>query len=256
MKAVRLDVYLTENGLCKSRTAAQELIKAGGVSVNGAPCTKPSAQVAQGDEIALTAAPARYVGRGGLKLEAALEGEPRHNVRGAVCVDIGASTGGFTDCLLQHGAALVFAVDVGTGQLDEGLRADGRVISLEKTDIRGFSFEGLPQELRGRLPAGFCGADFVCTDVSFISLRLILPHMYRLLRAGGEAVALIKPQFEAGRSALGKKGVISDPKVRERTAAQITQFAQECGFEVILRQDSPIAGGDGNREYLLSLCRR
>ena len=253
---MRLDIYLTENGMCKSRTAAQELIKSGGVSVNGLPCTKPAAQVEEGGTVTLTAAPARYVGRGGLKLEAVLEGEPHHDVRGAVCVDIGASTGGFTDCLLQHGAALVFAVDVGTGQLDEGLRADDRVISLEKTDIRDFSFERLPQELRERLPEGFAGADFVCTDVSFISLRLILPHIYRLLRAGGEAVVLIKPQFEAGRAALGKKGVVSDPRIRERTAVQITQFAQECGFDVICRQDSPITGGDGNHEYLLSLGKR
>lgn len=253
---MRLDVYLVENGICKSRTAAQDLIKAGGVAINGAVCEKPSAQIAPQDEVALIGAKPRYVGRGGLKLEAALESSPHHNVNGAVCVDIGASTGGFTDCLLQHGAALVFAVDVGTGQLDERLCEDERVVSLEKTDIRDFDFNALPKEIAARLPQNFAGADFVCTDVSFISLRLILPHIYRLLKTNAEAVALIKPQFEAGRAALNKKGVVSDPKIRERTAQQIEQFARECGFDVILRQDSPITGGEGNHEYLLSLRRR
>lgn len=250
---MRLDVYLAENGICKSRTAAQELIKSGSVALNGKICTKPSTQTEESDDIALVGEKQRYVGRGGIKLERALENVPFHNVKGAVCVDIGASTGGFTDCLLQHGAKLVLAVDVGTGQLDKQLCADTRVVSLEKTDIRGFDFSELSDSLRARLPQGFSGADFVCTDVSFISLSLILPHIYRLLKAGGEAVALIKPQFEAGRAALNKKGVVSDPRVREQTAQQIERFAQECGFEVILRQDSPIKGGDGNHEYLLSL---
>lgn len=253
---MRLDLYLAQNGFAKSRTAALALIRSGCIALNNTPCTKPSTIVPQNSIITIIGEQPRYVSRGGLKLEHALNSAPHHNVQNAICVDIGASTGGFTDCLLQHGAALVLAVDVGTAQLDSTLRADNRVISLEKTDIRDFDYEQLPPGCKSRLPCNFTAADFVCTDVSFISLRLILPHIHRLLRSGGEAVALIKPQFEAGRSALNKKGIVTDAKVRERTAQQIEQFARECGFEIILRQESPIKGGEGNVEYLLSLRRR
>ncbi|MGN1340639.1 MAG: TlyA family RNA methyltransferase [Oscillospiraceae bacterium] len=232
---MRLDIYLTEKSLCKSRTAAQALIKSGGVSVDGKPCTKPSAEVDDAHRVEITGEQLRYVGRGGLKLEAAVE-HFSIDLAGAECIDIGASTGGFTDCMLQHGAAKVYAVDVGTDQLADTLRADPRVISLEKTDIRTAE---LPQ------------ADFIGTDVSFISLKLILPHIHRLLKSGGSAVALIKPQFEAGKSALNKNGIVRDERVRLKIRDEIAQFAADCGFEVAGCEQSPITGGDGNVEYLM-----
>ncbi len=232
---MRLDTYLAENNLCKSRTAAQSLIRSGGVSVNGKPCSKPSAEVGEGDTVEVTGEQLRYVGRGGLKLEAALE-RFGLDITGAECVDIGSSTGGFTDCMLQHGAAKVWAVDVGRDQLDGKLRSDPRVVSMEQTDIRDAE---LPQ------------VDFIGTDVSFISLRLILPHIFRLLKSGGRAVALIKPQFEAGRSNLSKKGIVRDEKVRLKVRDEIAAFAEECGLTVVGTEVSPITGGDGNTEYLM-----
>ena len=234
---MRLDVYLTEKNLCKSRTAAQALIKTGGVSVDGKPCGKPSAEVDESSRVDITGEQLRYVGRGGLKLEAALE-RFGIDLTGADCIDIGASTGGFTDCMLQHGAARVFAVDVGIDQLADSLRADPRVVSMEKTDIRTAE---LPQ------------ADFIGTDVSFISLKLILPHIHRLLKSGGTAVALIKPQFEAGKSALNKNGIVRDERVRLKIRDELAGFAAGCGFEVSGSEQSPITGGDGNVEYLMYL---
>ena len=237
---MRLDIYLTEKSLCKSRTAAQSLIKSGGVFLNGKPCAKPSQEVSDDDSVEVTGEQLRYVGRGGLKLEAALE-RFGLDISGAECVDIGSSTGGFTDCMLQHGAAKVWAVDVGRDQLDGKLRSDPRVVSMEQTDIRDAE---LPQ------------VDFIGTDVSFISLRLILPHIFRLLKAGGRAVALIKPQFEAGRANLSKKGIVRDEKVRLRVRDDIAGFAEECGLTVVGTEVSPITGGDGNTEYLMYVVKR
>lgn len=236
---MRLDVYLTDNRLCKSRTAAQALIKSGGVSLNGKPCAKPSQEVGEGDSVEIIGEQLRYVGRGGLKLEYALE----HfgiNLTGRQCIDIGSSTGGFTDCMLQHGAACVYAVDVGKDQLDDSLRQDSRVFSMEQTDIRTAQ---LPQ------------ADFIGTDVSFISLRLVLPHIFRLLKSGGTAVTLIKPQFEAGRQNLSKNGIVRDEKVRLRIRDDMAHFAEECGFRVSGVCPSPITGGDGNVEYLMCITK-
>lgn len=236
---MRLDVYLTDNRLCKSRTAAQALIKSGGVSLNGKPCAKPSQEVGEGDSVEITGEQLRYVGRGGLKLEYALE----HfgiNLKGSQSIDIGSSTGGFTDCMLQHGAAVVYAVDVGKDQLDDSLRQDSRVFSMEQTDIRTAQ---LPQ------------ADFIGTDVSFISLRLVLPHIFRLLKSGGTAVTLIKPQFEAGRQNLSKNGIVRDEKVRLRIRDDMAHFAEECGFRVSGVCPSPITGGDGNVEYLMCITK-
>lgn len=235
---MRLDVYLTENGLCKSRTAAQSLIKSGGVSVDGKPCGKPAYDVADGAAVEITGEQLRYVGRGGLKLEGAIEAFGIE-LSGLVCLDIGASTGGFTDCMLQNGAEKVYAVDVGTDQLDGRLRADNRVIVMEQTDIRTAQ---LPQQV-----------DFVGTDVSFISLKQVLPHIDRLLKSGGSAVTLIKPQFEAGRAALNKKGIVKDEKIRRRVVEDIVEFSQQCGFTAVGTAESPIQGGDGNTEYLLYL---
>lgn len=236
---MRLDVYLAGRGIAESRTAAKSLINIGGVTVNGK-LAKPSLEVTDADNIELNELMLpKYVGRGALKLEGALE---RWDIRldGMTCVDIGASTGGFTDCMLQHGAARVYAVDVGSGQLHERLRADERVISLENTDIRGFE-----------LPPEVPFADFIGTDVSFISLRLVLPHIYRLLGDGKRAVALIKPQFEAGRANLSKKGIVRSESVRKQVVEDISAFAAGCGFSVLGTEQSPVTGGDGNVEYLM-----
>ena len=238
---MRLDVYLTENKICKSRAAAQSLIKNGGVTLNGKAVTKNSIEVSENDIVSvIEQKQLKYVGRGGLKLERALE-LWRFDLNGALCVDIGASTGGFTDCMLQNGARKVYAVDVGRDQLDGKLRADSRVVSLEQTDIRDFS---LPENEQ---------ADFIGTDVSFISLKMIFPHIYRLLKSGGYAVTLIKPQFEVGRKNLSKKGIVRDEKVRLSIVENIKNCALQCGFEIIGTEVSPITGGDGNTEYLLAL---
>ncbi len=243
---MRLDVYLTEKGMCPSRTAAKNLINIGGVTVNGKPALKVSLEVADTDDIGLVGIKLpKYVGRGGQKLEEALR-VWGISLEGLLCVDIGASTGGFTDCMLQSGAARVFAVDVGRGQLHERLRNDSRVASLEQTDIRDFEISEYGVE----------AADFIGTDVSFISLRLILPHIYRLLRNGGKAVALIKPQFEAGRENLSKNGIVRSESVRLKCVENIRKFAEQCGFDVIGVTQSPIIGGSGNTEYLMGLDKK
>lgn len=240
---MRLDMYLTEKGMCRSRSAAQQLINLGGVTVNGKTAMKNSLEIADSDEVGIVEFMLpKYVGRGGRKLERALE-LWSIDLCGKNCLDIGSSTGGFTDCMLQSGAARVFAVDVGSGQLDEKLRADKRVISLEHTDIRDFSFDGFD----------ISAAEFIGTDVSFISLKLILPHIYRLLAEDGIAVALIKPQFEAGRGSLSKKGIVRSETVRLGCVEEIKRFAEQCGFAIIGTSVSPITGGDGNVEYLLGL---
>lgn len=238
----RLDVILTEKGLAKSRTAAQALIREGSVTVGGKTVLKPSElfdderdDFAVASDTALT----RYVGRGGLKLETAID----HfgiDLNDAVCLDIGASTGGFTDCMLQHGAKRVYAVDVGKSQLDEKLRTDSRVISLEELNIRNAGSSDIPEKV-----------DFISIDVSFISLKLILPVIGRFSAVNARCTALIKPQFELGKKKLGKSGVVSDPRQREKVRTEITAFAESLGFEVIGTVPSAIAGGDGNIEYLM-----
>lgn len=243
---MRLDVYLTEKGMCPSRTAAKNLINIGGVTVNGKPAVKVSLEVSDTDDIGLVDIMLpKYVGRGGQKLEEALRVWDI-SLEGLVCVDIGASTGGFTDCMLQSGALKVFAVDVGRDQLHERLRNDSRVVSLEQTDIRDFEISEFGVE----------AADFIGTDVSFISLRLILPHIFRLLKDGGKAVALIKPQFEAGRENLSKNGIVRSESVRLKCVENIRKFAEECGFDIIGITQSPILGGSGNTEYLLGLDKK
>lgn len=237
----RLDVYLSDNNIVKSRSLAATLIKQGSVKVNGRICTKPSFTVGDGDDVKIIGELPKYVGRGGLKLEKALA-HYRLHLDGAVCIDIGASTGGFTDCMLQNGAAKVYSVDVGTDQLDEKLRNDSRVISMEKTDIRNCV---------GTLPQ----VDFISIDVSFISLKLVLPSAFALLKDGGECVALIKPQFEAGKAHLSKNGIVRDTKVHKKVCDDIAEFASAVGFERSEIIPSPITGGDGNTEYLIYLKR-
>lgn len=237
----RLDVYLSDNNIVKSRSLAATLIKQGSVEVNGRICTKPSFTVDDGDNVKIIGELPKYVGRGGLKLEKALA-HYRLHLDGTVCIDIGASTGGFTDCMLQNGAAKVYSVDVGTDQLDEKLRNDSRVISMEKTDIRNCV---------GTLPQ----VDFISIDVSFISLKLVLPSAFALLKDGGECVALIKPQFEAGKAHLSKNGIVRDTKVHKKVCDNIAEFASAVGFERSEIIPSPITGGDGNTEYLIYLKR-
>ena len=219
----------------------RDRIKQGSVEVNGRICTKPSFTVGDGDNVKIIGELPKYVGRGGLKLEKALA-HYRLHLDGTVCIDIGASTGGFTDCMLQNGAAKVYSVDVGTDQLDEKLRNDSRVISMEKTDIRNCV---------GTLPQ----VDFISIDVSFISLKLVLPSAFALLKDGGECVALIKPQFEAGKAHLSKNGIVRDTKVHKKVCDNIAEFASAVGFERSEIIPSPITGGDGNTEYLIYLKR-
>ncbi len=238
----RLDILLTEKGLAKSRTAAARLIKEGSVTVDGATAEKPSEQFEDTAVIAVSADSAltRYVGRGGLKLETAIE-EFGISPLGCVCLDIGASTGGFTDCMLQNGAARVYAVDVGTAQLDPKLRADSRVISLENTDIRSADETVIPEKV-----------SFITADVSFISLKAVLPEIKRFAADGAVCCVLIKPQFELGKTKIGKSGVVRDPKLHDKVVKEITEFAAALGFTHIRTVPSKITGGDGNREFLMS----
>ena len=238
----RLDVLLVKKGLAPSREKAKAVIMAGSVYVDGQKEDKAgsvfdeeSAQI----EVRGHALP--YVSRGGLKLEKALKVFPI-TLTDKICMDIGASTGGFTDCMLQNGAAKVYSVDVGYGQLDWKLRQDDRVVCMEKTNFRYMTPEDIPDVL-----------DFASVDVSFISLDKILTPAYALLKEQGEMVALIKPQFEAGREKVGKKGVVRDPKVHEEVISRIVRHADEVSFEVLGLSYSPIRGPEGNIEYLIHL---
>lgn len=237
----RLDILLTEKGLAKSRTAAAALIKEGSVAVNGTQITKPSELCEETDVITVSedSALTKYVGRGGLKLETALEAFGI-SPRGCVCLDIGASTGGFTDCMLQNGAEKVYAVDVGTSQLAEKLRTDSRVISLENLDIRLADEARIPEK-----------AGFIAADVSFISLKQIIPAIPRFAAEKAVCALLIKPQFELGRVKLGKSGVVKDPKLQKKAADEVCEFAAQLGFTDIRTVPSKITGGDGNREFLM-----
>ena len=240
--ADRLDTALTARGLCSSRNRAQTLIGEGHVTVNGIVCMKASQKVSESDEITVTEA-LPFVGRGGYKLRFALA-EFAIRLDGLACLDIGASTGGFTDCMLQHGASHVLAVDVGHDQLAPELRTDPRVTVMEGTDLRT-----LPPDAEG-LPA-----DFVTCDVSFISLRRIIPHIPPLLKTDGTAVLLVKPQFEAGRSALNKHGIVKDEKLRQQVLRDIMNCCAENGLLPSGSCESPIKGGSGNTEYLLYVKR-
>jgi len=239
MKRQRLDLLLVERGLSESREKAKRVILAGEVLVNDTPATKAGHEFPLDCEIRVKQ-PERFVGRGGLKLEAAFEQFPALNAEGRCCVDIGASTGGFTDCLLQHGAASVYAVDVGRAQLHSRLVADQRVHVMDKCNARYLHAEDLPET-----------PSLAVTDVSFISLRLILPAIDRLLCPGGEIVALIKPQFEAGREDVGKGGVVRDPAMRQSIVRKIRDFGtQTLGWKWLDFCPSPIQGPAGNVEFL------
>ncbi|HTN44348.1 MAG TPA: TlyA family RNA methyltransferase [Nitrospiria bacterium] len=243
----RLDRALVDRGLADSREKAQALILAGAVEVDGARATKAGIPVEDGAAVRIREEEAgtalRYVGRGGLKLEAAIE----HfgiDLEGKIAVDIGASTGGFTDCLLQHGAARVYAVDVGYGQLAWSLRRDARVRVIERTNIRTLA--------SGRIPEP---ADLATIDVSFISLTKVLPKAAELLKPGGEIVALVKPQFEVGKGEVGKGGVVRDPAKRESALDGVVRFARSAGWIAKGVMPSPITGQKGNVEYLIHLVK-
>ena len=234
----RLDVLLVEQGLQESRQKAQATIMSGLVFVDGQRVDKPGTAVPNTAAIEIRGNVLPYVSRGGLKLEKAMATFPI-DLHGAVCGDIGASTGGFTDCMLQNGAEKVYAVDVGYGQLAWKLRSDPRVVCLERTNARYLTHEQVPEEL-----------DFASIDVSFISLKLILPAVHGLLREAGHVACLVKPQFEAGREKVGKKGVVRDPAVHLEVLEHFLEHAKDSGFTVLGLTYSPIRGPEGNIEYL------
>ena len=228
---MRIDLYLAEKGYCKSRSKAAEAVKEGKVLVNGKPVEKPSFLVEEGMEVTfLESEEEGFVSRAGYKLEGAL-----------IAVDLGASTGGFTDCLLQRGAAYVYAVDVGHSQLDDKLLCDARVCNMEKTNARYLKKTDFSRSV-----------GIVVTDVSFISQRLLYPAVADILPAGGLFVSLIKPQFEVGKQHIGKGGIVRDPsgKLFRNLLAELTAAGSNYGLRLLSYTDSPILGGDGNREYL------
>jgi 23S rRNA (cytidine1920-2'-O)/16S rRNA (cytidine1409-2'-O)-methyltransferase len=233
----RLDRLIVERGLTESREKAQALIMAGEVLVNGQKAAKPGQPVPDDSRIEILARPP-YVSRGGLKLAGALR-RFAIGVAGRTCLDIGASTGGFTDVLLQAGAVRVHAVDVGAGQLDWKLRTDPRVVVHEGINARALQFEDIGERV-----------DFIACDVSFISVTLILPAAVPLLRPAGQMVILIKPQFEAGRGLVGKGGIVRDPAIHQAACERVAQAVRALGFETSM-MESPILGAEGNKEFLL-----
>ena len=237
----RLDVLLVQRGLAPGRDQAKAYIMAGNVYVDGMKEDKAGTKIPVTVEIEVRDAAMKYVSRGGLKLEKAMT-HFSISLDGMVCMDIGASTGGFTDCMLQNGAKKVYSVDVGYGQFAWKLRQDPRVVCMEKTNIRYVTPEDIDDVL-----------DFASVDVSFISLTKVLPAAYALLKDGGQMVCLIKPQFEAGREKVGKKGVVRDKAVHEEVIERIITFALENGFSVHHLEYSPIKGPEGNIEYLVHI---
>ncbi len=240
----RLDVMLVKQGLAPSREKAKAIIMSGNVYVDNQKEDKAGSMFADIVKIEVRGSTLKYVSRGGLKLEKAME---RFGVtlEGKVCMDVGSSTGGFTDCMLQNGAVKVYAIDVGHGQLDWKLRNDERVVCMERTNIRYV----VPEDLEER-------AGFSSIDVSFISLTKVLLPVRELLLEGGEIVCLIKPQFEAGREKVGKKGVVRDPQVHEEVIEKVMEYAKSIGFAALHLEFSPIKGPEGNIEYLLHLKKK
>ena len=243
MKGKRLDQRLTELGLAESREKAKATIMSGLVYVNGQKSDKPGTPVSDGAKIEVRGAACPWVSRGGFKLAKALE-VFEINPAGYVCIDCGASTGGFTDVLLKNGAARVYAVDVGYGQLAWSLRTDARVTVMERTNARNLTPDMFPESM-----------DMAVMDLSFISIRLILPAVHALLKPEGECVCLIKPQFEAGRADVGKKGVVRDRAVHERVLNEMLEFFPAAGYTLTGLDYSPIRGPEGNIEYLAHLKR-
>ena len=239
----RLDVLLVEQGYADSRAKAQAIIMSGQVYVSGQKAVKPGISYEESVEIEVRGASCSYVSRGGLKLEKALR-DFGVDPAGYVCSDSGASTGGFTDCLLQKGASKVFAIDVGYGQLDWKIRSDPRVVVMERTNVRYVTPEQLGEPL-----------DLSVVDVSFISLRIVLPVIKTFLKETGQVLCLIKPQFEAGRDKVGKKGVVRDPQTHKQVLDDFVSLAQELDFSILGLTYSPVKGPEGNIEFLAHLTR-
>ncbi len=240
---MRFDIYLTEKALAKSRERAKSMIKSGCVRINGKVCTKPAAEVGDSDLIEVDDSSFDYVGRGLIKLETAFQAF-QLDISDVVCADIGASTGGFTQCMLKRGARLVYAVDVGHGQLDESLVKDERVINMEGVNARYLTPDDFSESV-----------GFISVDLSFISLTQVIHALVSCLGTGGKMAVLIKPQFEAGKSALNKKGIVRDKKDHLRVLSSMTVFFTDCGLSVKGIVPSVITGGDGNREYLAYLVK-
>jgi 23S rRNA (cytidine1920-2'-O)/16S rRNA (cytidine1409-2'-O)-methyltransferase len=238
-RKTRLDRLLVERGLADTRAKAQAMILAGQVLVDEQKVEKCGVLTSASAELRLLGEPPKYVSRGGLKLEAALA-HFRITPEGKICLDIGASTGGFTDCLLQHGAARVFAVDVGTNQLDWKLRRDSRVVSLEKTNARNLKFDMIGTRV-----------ELVTMDVSFISATLILPVLPPLLESLADVLVLVKPQFEAGKGQVGKGGIVREPALRQEAVSKVSRELLELGFRDLAQAESILPGAEGNLEYFL-----
>ncbi len=234
----RLDHYLTSNGYFSSRERAKEAIKGGEVSVNGKVCLKPALDVSDSDIIYYSGTQLKYVGRGGLKLEAAINSFGIKLI-GLTCADLGASTGGFTDCMLQNAAAKVYSIDVGHGQLAEKLLNDNRVINIEGVNVKDVAISLIGEAV-----------DFVTADLSFISVKFAISAAVNILKKDGKAVFLVKPQFEAGKAAVGKGGIVKNKSAHIRVLNDIYGFLGSNGFKVAGIIPSPIKGGDGNIEYL------
>ena len=239
IEKVRLDSLLVARGLADSREKAQALILAGQVLVDEQKVEKCGARVGTAAALRLVGEPLKYVSRGGLKLEGALD-HFRVSVEGKTCLDIGASTGGFSDCLLQRGAAKVFAVDAGTHQLDWKLRRDSRVVAMEKTNARYLTFEQIGERVA-----------LATMDVSFTSATLILPALPPLLEPGAEILVLVKPQFEVGRGQVGKGGIVRDPKLQQEAVSKVSRRLLELGFSRVGASESVLPGAGGNREFFL-----
>ena len=242
-KKERIDKLLLERGIVTSREKAKALIMAGQVIVNDKRVDKAGEMVPSEADIRIKGDQLPFVSRGGLKLEHAIN-HFNINLTGKTAVDVGASTGGFTDCLLQRGISKVYAVDVGYGQMDLKVKNDARVVPIERTNIRDMNRDNIPEEV-----------DIAVIDVSFISLIKVLPHVIPLLKEKGEIVALIKPQFEVGKGEVGKGGIVRDDKKVEKVLDDVTRFSEESGLEVAGLTPSPILGAKGNREFLIYLIK-
>jgi len=240
-KKTRLDLIIIEKGLAQSRQRARSLIMAGKVLVNNQVLDKPGVLVSVNDNVVVKGTDIPYVSRGGLKLEKALE-TLKIDITGFVCLDTGSSTGGFTDCLLQHGANRVFAVDVGYGQLAWKLRQDSRVVVIERSNIRHMAAETIPQPV-----------DLVTIDVSFISLKIVVPAVMKFMKQDAAILALIKPQFEVGKGKVGKGGVVRDPALHAEVLKELSNFFSSQGFLSQTVVPSPILGPKGNKEFIIYL---
>ena len=240
-KKNRLDLILVQKGLVRSRQRARAIIMAGKVLVNEQPVDKPGFFVSQEDRIQLKGTDIFFVSRGGLKLEAALQELPLE-VTGSICIDVGASTGGFTDCLLQHGAERVYAVDVGYGQLAWKLRQDPRVIVIERTNVRYITADAIPNPV-----------DLITVDVSFISLKMVIPALIQFMKSDASILALIKPQFEVGKNQVGKGGVVKKPELHQKVIKDLSEFFESIKLAPLSVYPSPVLGPKGNREFFMVL---